>query len=443
MPSIAVVIAAAYLVLLVMALAWNCLTAVVGFVRVRTARRPVAHEAAADNPRAVFTLVHGTWARRARWMEPDSDLRKAVAAVSGPARFERFVWSGSNSVRARQRAVRRLIDQLRRAFVEWPDAQHFIIAHSHGGNIALQSMSDDDVSRRVSGVVCLSTPFLTITPRQIGPVGRTVLWWVPIVIVFYGGIGLLRNLAPGASEAWEVLLLVVGIFAGLATYRAMPNAVDWLMNALQYPVVDPSKVLIIRTPADEASAALSATYLLSWFAGILWSGTTRLLEETVRTVDRGGEWVLRYRWWSLSLCLSCGAVVVYSIVMAPQLPPAVLVFVLLVPLTTVATVSRGGFVAFIVGRFFLAVVVTPMIVVIALVGMGVGPELVLAGLLFQVTAEAVPPGRWTVFQADIGHRPGAATEQHASHLLHSLSYQHPAALLILSRFIEERRDAAP
>lgn len=437
MPSIAAAIATTYLVLLVMALVWNCVTAVVGVVRLRAARKPSRQEVTPSEPRAVFTLVHGTWARSARWMEPDSELRQAVAGISGPVRFERFAWSGNNSVLARQRAVRRLIEQLRRTFMEWPEAQHYIIAHSHGGNIALQSMSDDAISRRVSGIICLSTPFLTITSRQLGPVGRTVLWWVPVVIVFYGGLGLLTILAPGASEAWGVLPLVVGVFAGFAAYRAMPKAADWLVNALQYPVVDPSKVLIIRAPADEASAAISAAYLLSWFAGILWSGTTRLLEETTRTVDRWGEWIVRYRWWSLSVCLSCAAIVVYSIATAPQPPAGVLIFVLL-PLVAIATVTRGGFVAFIVGRFFLAVIVTPLIVVIALVGMSVGPELVLAGLLFQVTAESVPPGRWTVFQADVGYSRNAADGRHGSNLMHSLSYQHPSALLVLSRFLEER-----
>ena len=428
MPSIAVVIAATYLVLLVMALAWNCVTAVVGFVRLRAVRRPPGPLAATDNPRAVFTLVHGTWARHGRWMEPDSSLRQTVAAVSGPALFERFAWSGNNSVSARQRAVRRLIDQLHRAFVEWPDAQHFIIAHSHGGNIALQSMSDQDVSRRVSGVICLSTPFLTITPRQLGPVGRTVLWWVPLVIVFYGGIGLLRLVSPRANEAWEVLLFVAGVLCGIAVYRAMPRAADWLVKAIQYPVVDPSKVLIVRAPADEASAALSTTYLLSWFAGMLWRGTTRFLEETAATVDRWGEWILRYGWWSLSVGLSCVALAVYRIAVASDPTAAVIVLVLL-PLTMIAAVTRGGYVAFILGRLFLAAIVTPMVVVIALVGMAIGPELVLAGLLFQVTAEPVPPGRWTVFQVDVGE---------ASHLMHSASYRHPAALLVVSRFIEER-----
>jgi hypothetical protein len=363
--------------------------------------------------------------------------------VSGPVRFERFVWSGHNSVIARQRAVHRLIQQLRRAFLEWPDAQHYIIAHSHGGNIALQSMSDDAVSHRLSGVICLSTPFLTITPRQLGPVGRTALWWVPVVIVFYGNVALLKMLSPGASDAWGALLLAIGVFSGFAAARAMRNASGWLVDALEYPVVDPSKVLIVRAPADEASAALSTAHLLSWFAGILWSGTTRVLEETVLTVDRWREGIVRYRWWSVSVCVSCAAVSVYWIVAAARsaaypAPAAVLIPVALLPLVIIATVTRGGSVAFIVGRLFLAIAVTPLIAVIALIGMAIGPELVVAGLLFHVTAEAVPPGHWTVFQADVGRSRDATDGRHASPMMHSLSYQHPAALLSLSRFLEQR-----
>ena len=112
----------------------------------------------------VAHLVHGTWARglachlleafgaalpslrvsRLRrcsriWADEDSAFRMAIEAQSRT--FTKFDWSGSNSFAARRQAAIDLADYLRREVARAPRAAHVIIAHSHGGNVAMQALS--------------------------------------------------------------------------------------------------------------------------------------------------------------------------------------------------------------------------------------------------------------------------------------------------------------
>jgi hypothetical protein len=110
-------------------------------------------------------------------------------------------------------------------------------------------------------------------------------------------------------------------------------------------------------------------------------------------------------------------------------------------LVLVAMVFRGGLVAAFLGRLLFAAIAAPFLLVVAALGLSVGPELLAAGLLFQVTAEATPPGRWLVWQVATG--PGEA--EASAGLMHSASYESPAALEILEKWFaadapRERRD---
>ena len=111
-------------------------------------------------------LVHGTFASLATWTRPETIFRTQLAAAltrDGHVEvcFESVDWSGGNSHQARRAGAvtleRRLRDSLRRQ----PDAYHFVVGHSHGGNIALRAAKRVErcVDRRIA-VVTLATPFL-------------------------------------------------------------------------------------------------------------------------------------------------------------------------------------------------------------------------------------------------------------------------------------------
>ena len=118
----------------------------------------------------VITLVHGTWGYQSEWIREHAALRGAFQkAFNEMVFFRTFYWSGQNSFAARETAAENIRTFLREGIEIFPYANHAIIAHRHGGNIALKALDDDVIRSRVSTVICLSTPFLTVASRNFGP----------------------------------------------------------------------------------------------------------------------------------------------------------------------------------------------------------------------------------------------------------------------------------
>ena len=96
-----------------------------------------------ENPKAIVFLVHGTWARCADWTLPGSNLRKSISSIfDGSVVFKQFMWSGKNTMNARNNATIDLKEQLENSLREHTGSDHFVIAHSHGGNIALRAITE-------------------------------------------------------------------------------------------------------------------------------------------------------------------------------------------------------------------------------------------------------------------------------------------------------------
>lgn len=436
MPTLGIIVAGAYFAVFALALLWNGVTALLAASARALRARQLHDEPSVDHPACVITLVHGTWARRAAWTFPGSPLRQRVSgAALGPVAFKRFVWSGRNSLSARQQAVRGLIEHLHAAIERWPHARHYVIAHSHGGNIAFHALRDRALNERIHGLICLSTPFLTVMPRDLGPVGHVALWWLPVILILYGGVFALRLVAPASEDSVGPVLLLVALAAGfLISSRLKRFAISGL-DALDYPVVDASKVLIVRAAGDEASAALGATHIISWVSGRVWLFTSRTLGRTVATVDDWRTVLTRHRFVTGLLIVGLALATVWAFVRAPpsgdtsplQQAGIASGFLLLL---IIAMLFRGGLVATILGAFLFAALAAPFLMIVAVLGMSVGPELLAAGLLFQVTAEPTPPGRWVVWQMS-----AERNKSEVSGLMHSASYQSAAALEIVEQWL--------
>src|SRR5436309_148455 len=95
------------------------------------------------------------------WYAEGAQFSKAIAATHGQGlSFERFLWSGSNSIAARFRGAVRLADKLVELANEYPETPRFVVAHSHGGSISLAAcglVSERELPR---GLICMATPFL-------------------------------------------------------------------------------------------------------------------------------------------------------------------------------------------------------------------------------------------------------------------------------------------
>lgn len=120
-------------------------------------------------PKYVVTLVHGTFAKGAAWTQDGSALREQIGERlgEGAVRFEPFEWSGWNSDNARHKAARELRTHLERSFAAHPAAIHYLVAHSHGGNVTLHALRGFADADRVAGVVCIATPFIHCQPREV------------------------------------------------------------------------------------------------------------------------------------------------------------------------------------------------------------------------------------------------------------------------------------
>jgi hypothetical protein len=83
--------------------------------------------------------------------------------------FCEFRWNGKNSHRERIRASWALLEHLQREIAANPDAKHVILAHSHGGTVAVNALarSGDSLPRgAISQLICMATPFAYVVPTN-------------------------------------------------------------------------------------------------------------------------------------------------------------------------------------------------------------------------------------------------------------------------------------
>jgi hypothetical protein len=89
----------------------------------------------------VITLIHGTFAKSAAWCRPDSPLCNSISSAFGDdVIFAPFVWSGRNAFRDRKQGADSLLQHFRDLRTKYPDSKHLAIAHSHGGNILVNTL---------------------------------------------------------------------------------------------------------------------------------------------------------------------------------------------------------------------------------------------------------------------------------------------------------------
>lgn len=140
---------------------------------------------------AKVILVHGTWGRgfdpernarrtdtgapaEPRWFEVGSKfyagLSSGLSGLLTTTDLSAFLWSGANSIEERRGAAARLAKTLDESVAAAPETPHFIIAHSHGGNVALSAREVMSGNPLNVHIVTMATPFLSIyraMPRVI------------------------------------------------------------------------------------------------------------------------------------------------------------------------------------------------------------------------------------------------------------------------------------
>jgi hypothetical protein len=238
---------------------------------------------------AIITLVHGTWASDAAWTHPDSALRQSLhetAAHKGvQVEFRTHTWSGSNSFKAREEAARTLIERLRQDFEQSPSALHFLIGHSHGGNIAIDAVRAHGIGDRVSGIVTMSTPFVScrrsgafIPASVIGTVVgfQFVLWYFYLLFLALYWVWNQVESISSPLIRWPLVLFVLYIAMRWSgdLVRTLSDVVwkapiavggfirDWqdtVLERFSRHLEKPIPIFCVRFRLDEALVALNVS----------------------------------------------------------------------------------------------------------------------------------------------------------------------------------------
>jgi hypothetical protein len=132
-----------------------------------------------------IALVHGTFARGASWTQEGSLLRSTLAGkLDLPVAFSVFEWTGNNDHGSRLAAAQELQSFMRGLIRDNPLDLHFVIAHSHGGNIILHALKDNQIRENISGVITMGTPFISCESREVKSALGLLKYAIPVVSLF-------------------------------------------------------------------------------------------------------------------------------------------------------------------------------------------------------------------------------------------------------------------
>jgi hypothetical protein len=298
----------------------------------------------------MITLVHGTWPRgffpkslimrllglaKPLWFQRKSPFREKLESslkeASLDCEIRPFCWSGANAVFARDGAAQELA-RLLKDDLKSGNAPPIVIAHSHGGNVALRAMTHLGADASRVRIVTLATPFLRVFVG--GPLEGTnflsVFFSLWVAIAAIGGTLLMLIFA---SIFTVTNLSVDFMYWGLGSYaagavvsffvvaRLLDDASDRplkIQQAAAYNSRDTTapRMLVIRGVDDEAALFLAAGAIGARLSHYILVGAIRwvvvayfgtvLLSATV--LDKAtADPLLK----SLSAVLALGALVFY------------------------------------------------------------------------------------------------------------------------------------
>jgi hypothetical protein len=206
------------------------------------------------------------------WFEEGSPFLARLGTELGdiPHKITLLLWSGANSVYVRDETAHVLAEHLSAEHAEHPQATQLVIAHSHGGNIALRALHhlhQRDASKSCGTesanplVVTLATPFVEVHHADFGERPEAIRTAVIIAIVM-----LLWILAK-KNSIFGVFLVLFGFiwhYWWSRRARARKNQVDALRDATRLGEIVSAQAqlsFIIRAIDDEASLFLALSTL--------------------------------------------------------------------------------------------------------------------------------------------------------------------------------------
>lgn len=242
-----------------------------------------------------IVAVHGTFSGKeyiedirhseTEFYSRKSDFSGALLAELPDARWHEFTWSGKNLESARKKGARELKKYLRGLSLP-PEDRVVVISHSHGGNVALDSLRKAPIDNPVS-LFTVGTPFIWHEPRRLlGKLGvvlpNMVFFLACIFIALIIGFGNLRYIGYGVPfMEMPTGTTVTRFFDSFNQQYAIPVAASiivaasvWLiilpllrlMGSRRFDYVSPQKFHLRRVwrTDDEAIGMLSTNAKISF-----------------------------------------------------------------------------------------------------------------------------------------------------------------------------------
>jgi hypothetical protein len=225
-------------------------------------------------PSHVIVTVHGTndhhpddsgdrWWQRGSQFATELDAALARRGVPG-ADIRPLHWSGQNSDYDRLHAAADLARTVRK--LEKARTPYSIIAHSHGGNVALEALARLRPSPLRGGVVTFGTPFFL---RRL----KTMPWLIALFRIVMGLViapimvwYLVTILSAGTTKLIETVLGFGGllVFALWSAWRGLGTLL-WRQRAHRRcrKGIRQSQWLVIHSPRDEAMRLLETAAAIS------------------------------------------------------------------------------------------------------------------------------------------------------------------------------------
>jgi pimeloyl-ACP methyl ester carboxylesterase len=238
--------------------------------------------------RKTAVLVHGTFATEAPWTRPNSEMAKAVRESLGEGWVtQHFDWSGKNSYAERELAADELVKLVDSLVTDSKDAKLVIVAHSHGGNIAIRASQKFAHPERVCAIATLGTPVLQVELKK---------WALPSIysISFLGWISMfLIVLFKWAHErqgfdvefaviaTTALLVLLATLILHIQLKKAKVSATT--ISLVSYrPDTGNVPLLLVRHGWDEANLWLVALLVPQFFERILEKSSAHFIGKSLR-----------------------------------------------------------------------------------------------------------------------------------------------------------------
>jgi hypothetical protein len=210
--------------------------------------------------------------------------------------------------------------------------------------------------------------------------------------------------------------------------------------------------LILRGSGDEAGAALGFIRLLSWLTGLCWVAPAGVAAEVVTVIRTWGSMAKQYRWHAAFCVVASAAALFVDRQYGPFLTAAANLRTTVGIVTAIALAggaatlmmwwlgSGAGLYGYALAFTGAGIVLSPLVLLFALFVAPFGPDMVLACVHLDITAESTPPGVWTVRHLHaaphVGERRGGSHEGPYG-LMHS-TYASPEAISAIVEWLRAR-----